>query len=59
MDEEYCNECGGQCEGVHAIHHNTDNDEVNRIVDLIVSRGNKIMMEVYNQLKEYIGDKTD
>ena len=57
MDNEYCNECGGTCDGVHAIHNYNENDEIDNIVMMLVSRGNKVMLKVYEQLKERIENK--
>lgn len=53
MEEPYCDECGGSCDGVHSIKNATSSEnKVERIVQLILQQPQDIQTQIFIRLKE-------
>lgn len=49
-DEEYCDICGGPCEGVHSLPKSTE-QEIQLLVDILRSQNQSILKEALRRLK--------
>lgn len=53
MEDEYCDDCGGTCEGVHSMNEtNTDEKEIQMLVNIILSKKEKFIDEVIKRITE-------
>jgi len=52
MEEEYCDNCGRKCDGVHSIKKNNKEKEIKKIVNMLESYGEKMVDEIIKQIYE-------
>jgi hypothetical protein len=52
MEQEYCDYCGRNCDGVHSTNLNKKEKEIQNIVKMLESYSEKVIDEVIKQIYE-------
>ena len=50
METEYCDKCGRNCDGVHSNKVNNAETEIQKMVKIIESYGEKVADEIIKQI---------
>jgi len=57
MDDDYCDQCGGKCDGVHNNQKYVEQDEICFLTKTIMSRGTEFATKVLNDLQKLLNKK--
>ena len=52
METEYCVICGRVCDGVHNVKINNKEKEIQKIINMLESHGEKVVDEIIKQIYE-------
>jgi hypothetical protein len=55
-DYDYCDNCGGACDGVHSVRKQTDDEHVNEFVRLLIGYPH-LLPKILKKLREVCQEK--
>ena len=48
--DEYCDDCGGRCDGVHSLRKETREEQIQHLLNLLLSQDKQMLDEVLQRL---------